>query len=253
LAWNKLGQLALREGSPDQARRDFERALAAAAKYGDPGGQADASIGLGSAATAVGDYRAAREHLRAALAAAAGRPFGIYLAALLVGVGELALRAGDAARGRELLALALRHPAATHDVRERARRLLDTQPADDPGAPVESSQELAALMRGVLADLEVAAPSASASPAERRHTGAAPGLVEPLSERELEVLRLLAEGRSNQEIARALVITVGTVKTHVHNVCGKLGAPSRGRAAARARELGLLDSSSATATAPAAR
>jgi hypothetical protein len=54
------------------------------------------------------------------------------------------------------------------------------------------------------------------------------------------VLRLLAAGHSNREIARELVVAVGTVKTHVHNLCGKLGAPTRGRAVARARELGLL-------------
>jgi ATP/maltotriose-dependent transcriptional regulator MalT len=54
------------------------------------------------------------------------------------------------------------------------------------------------------------------------------------------VLRLLADGLSNREIARELIVTVGTVKTHVHNLCGKLGAPTRGRAVARARALGLL-------------
>lgn len=65
-------------------------------------------------------------------------------------------------------------------------------------------------------------------------------LVEPLSERELEVLRLMAEGLSNQEIGGRLFITVGTVKTHVHNICGKLGAGSRTQAAALARDLELL-------------
>jgi len=65
-------------------------------------------------------------------------------------------------------------------------------------------------------------------------------LIEPLSERELEVLRLMAEGLSNQEIAEKLFISVGTVKTHVHNICGKLATGSRTQAAAQARELGLL-------------
>lgn len=63
---------------------------------------------------------------------------------------------------------------------------------------------------------------------------------EPLSERELEVLRLLADGHSNQEIARRLVVTEGTAKWHVHNVLAKLGAASRTQAAALARQLGLL-------------
>jgi LuxR family maltose regulon positive regulatory protein len=65
-------------------------------------------------------------------------------------------------------------------------------------------------------------------------------LVEPLSDRELEVLGLMAGGLSNQEIAQKLFISVGTVKTHVHNICGKLNVRSRTQAAAQARELGLL-------------
>jgi LuxR family maltose regulon positive regulatory protein len=65
-------------------------------------------------------------------------------------------------------------------------------------------------------------------------------LIEPLSERELEVLRLAAEGLSNQEIADRLVISVGTVKTHVHNILGKLEVRRRTQAAARARELDLI-------------
>jgi len=65
-------------------------------------------------------------------------------------------------------------------------------------------------------------------------------LIEPLSEREVEVLGLMAEGLSNQEIAAKLFISVGTVKTHVHNICGKLAAGSRTQATAQARQLGLL-------------
>jgi DNA-binding CsgD family transcriptional regulator len=68
-----------------------------------------------------------------------------------------------------------------------------------------------------LAELPDGAPPVPGSAPAGREAAAAQGLIEPLSEREREVLRLLAEGRSNQEIARALVITVGTVKTHVHN------------------------------------
>jgi ATP/maltotriose-dependent transcriptional regulator MalT len=65
-------------------------------------------------------------------------------------------------------------------------------------------------------------------------------LVEPLSERELEVLRMVAEGCSNRAIAEALRIEVGTVKRHMHSLLGKLAAPSRSAAVARARALGLL-------------
>jgi DNA-binding NarL/FixJ family response regulator len=65
-------------------------------------------------------------------------------------------------------------------------------------------------------------------------------LVVPLSQRELDVLRLLAGGRSNREIAGALFLAEGTVKNHVTNVLAKLGARDRTQAALRARALDLL-------------
>ncbi|NNJ12750.1 LuxR family transcriptional regulator, partial [Chloroflexales bacterium ZM16-3] len=65
-------------------------------------------------------------------------------------------------------------------------------------------------------------------------------LEEPLSAQELLVLRLLAEGCSNQAIAERLVITVGTAKWHAHNIYAKLGVSRRTQAVARARALGLI-------------
>ena len=65
-------------------------------------------------------------------------------------------------------------------------------------------------------------------------------LIEPLTERELEILRLIYEGCSNQEIARRLVITLHTVKKHNSNIYTKLGVNSRTQAVARARQLRLL-------------
>ena len=61
-----------------------------------------------------------------------------------------------------------------------------------------------------------------------------------MSQRELEVLRLLAGGASNQEIAMALVVAPGTVKLHVSHILSKLGVKSRTRAILRARDPGLL-------------
>jgi LuxR family maltose regulon positive regulatory protein len=68
----------------------------------------------------------------------------------------------------------------------------------------------------------------------------APSLVEPLTARELEVLQLIGEGYSNQQIATALVITLNTVKKHASGIYGKLGVHNRTHAVARAQELGLM-------------
>ncbi|MEM7349140.1 MAG: LuxR C-terminal-related transcriptional regulator, partial [Chloroflexota bacterium] len=65
-------------------------------------------------------------------------------------------------------------------------------------------------------------------------------LIEPLSERELEILTLIADGLANRQIAEQLYLTVGTVKWHLNNIYGKLGVRRRTQAVARARELQLL-------------
>ncbi|MCB0211464.1 MAG: AAA family ATPase [Anaerolineae bacterium] len=71
-------------------------------------------------------------------------------------------------------------------------------------------------------------------------TTAAQPLVEPLSEREMEVLRRVAAGYSNKEIAEELIVTISTVKRHISNIYGKLEAGSRTQAVVKARELKLL-------------
>jgi LuxR family maltose regulon positive regulatory protein len=69
---------------------------------------------------------------------------------------------------------------------------------------------------------------------------AAAGLAEPLTGREVEILRLIAAGMRNQEIADHLVISVSTVKRHIANAYGKLGVSHRTQAIIRANELNLL-------------
>lgn len=70
--------------------------------------------------------------------------------------------------------------------------------------------------------------------------GASTRLEDPLSEREREVLGLLATGKTNSEVARDLFVSVGTVKSHTGNIYRKLGARNRAEALARARELDLI-------------
>jgi DNA-binding NarL/FixJ family response regulator len=74
----------------------------------------------------------------------------------------------------------------------------------------------------------------------RKTIGNLPSLTEPLSEREVEILRLIAQGASNREIAGALFLAEGTVKNHVTNILGKLAVRDRTQAALKAKESGLI-------------
>jgi DNA-binding NarL/FixJ family response regulator len=75
---------------------------------------------------------------------------------------------------------------------------------------------------------------------ERTAVSSRPSLIEPLSNRELEILQLVATGASNREIADSLFIAEGTVKNHITNILGKLSVRDRTQAALKARDLGLI-------------
>jgi LuxR family maltose regulon positive regulatory protein len=112
-------------------------------------------------------------------------------------------------------------------------RLVTVQRTQQTGAGGVPLDCLARLLRAF--DATHAAPHPG-----RGAAAAVPGLVEPLTARELEVLGLLAAGRSNQRIAEELVVSLDTVKKHVSHLMDKLGVANRTEAVARARELGLL-------------
>jgi LuxR family maltose regulon positive regulatory protein len=93
---------------------------------------------------------------------------------------------------------------------------------------------------GFVARLRALLAAEPPQPAADDRPNANGGLIEPLTPREREVLELIADGRSNQAIADALYLSIGSVKTHSSHVYGKLGVRGRTEAIARARELGLL-------------
>ncbi len=198
----------------------------------------------GELAAASDAYEAALPDLRASgNVLAAGRTVA-DLAAIAIAQGDAAgaatrcdaeLTATDASPHRQspavwaALARARAELGEVEPARAAARRALDlaTRAGDAPVA--RSAQE-------TLARLDASGQTAPGTPARVTPTG----LVEALTDRELEVLRLVALGRSNSQIARELFVTVGTVKSHVHAIAGKLGAANRVEAVARGRALGLI-------------
>lgn len=143
---------------------------------------------------------------------------------------------GDIQRAAELLGLIFTHPASPlgwfenwpllTDLRTQLAQQLGTEAYEqawERGSKLELDQVVANLLRS-MAD----------TPTRQL-------LMEPLTERELEVLRLVAEGLSNHEIATALTVVEGTVKTHIYNLCQKLGVTHRTAAVAHARSLHILN------------
>jgi DNA-binding NarL/FixJ family response regulator len=108
-----------------------------------------------------------------------------------------------------------------------------------------SSQRLLEAIRSVARGESMLEPSITAKVLAQfvrmaNQSSHAPPLAEPLSEREIEVLRLVAGGATNRAIAAALVIAEGTVRNHLTNILAKLGVADRTQAAVRAKELGLV-------------
>jgi LuxR family maltose regulon positive regulatory protein len=119
----------------------------------------------------------------------------------------------------------------------------------DEGPPMQGllAQWLAHAGPGAVADYATsmlarfeAEPSAVQEPQAASPAGVGPALVEALSPRELEVLHLIALGRSNSEIAQQLVVALGTIKAHTSHIYRKLDVANRTAAVARARQLGIL-------------
>jgi ATP/maltotriose-dependent transcriptional regulator MalT len=106
-------------------------------------------------------------------------------------------------------------------------------------APAPSDSAARGIAPGPLGQALAALPARRPGPLNGGG-GAPPPLVEPLSEREMEVLRLAAVGLSNGAMAAQLYISPGTVKRHLHNINGKLAVTNRLSAVARAQELRLL-------------
>jgi DNA-binding NarL/FixJ family response regulator len=96
------------------------------------------------------------------------------------------------------------------------------------------------LLRRLIAEDDQQTGLVSREELEKGHTPLPETSAEPLAVREIEVSRLLAQGKTNREISRELLISLSTVKTHVHRIITKLGVSDRTQAAVRVVQLGLL-------------
>jgi predicted ATPase/DNA-binding CsgD family transcriptional regulator len=240
VALAEQGGAALLAGAPAEAARRYERSLAIYRYLGDQGGHAAALDGLGRAHLALGARASARAALAQALRITVVINFIPLQLRVLVSIAELLIAAGDRVQGFALVQLVARHPAADSVATRRAQALLLSAGATlTPLALDGGAEDLERLVSGALDALDTLSVTDTPPPAAGE-AGAAAGLVEPLTEREREILYQIAAGRSNQEIAGQLIFSIGTVKWYTSQIYGKLGVKSRTQAIARARELGLI-------------
>lgn len=246
-ALNHLAKVAWLQQDHDRAAHQYQQSQAIYEQIRDRGGLATSLQGLGDTAQVQGDYEAARGHLQHALQIATDMAWAPLTLSILTSISELLCRVGQTARAAALATVASYHPAGDQETKERARQILTHCQADlSPDLTAEQPEgDLTPLVTIVQAELaatldtemSVAAipPTGSATTAPGNET-----LIEPLTDRELEVLHLIAEGLTNRQIADELIISLGTVKWYTAQIYGKLGVSSRTQAVARARELALL-------------
>jgi ATP/maltotriose-dependent transcriptional regulator MalT len=248
VALRHLGRIAIVQEQYTEAQKLFEQSRALYEQINDQGGLASALEGLGAVALELGDNETARQQLRAALELAVAIEFVPLIFSLFVQIGAYFLQTGKSSLGQDLLVLTTHHSASERATKDRAAQLLARfrlVAKLDPLAtapPHEQEDTPATLAASLLTTL--ALEPGGGDPAPSAGTQLAPpdqaGLIEPLSPRELEVLRLVAHGLSNSQIAEALIVSVGTVKSHTHNILAKLGAANRTQAVRQAQVLQLV-------------
>ena len=256
LALSHLGAIASREEKYKEADRLYRESLSISQSINNRGSATVALHGLARNALAQGDDDTARPLFQQAIQLIQEGQFASLFLSLLVDMATLLTRAGEQARAAGLLALVAGHPGSEPTARTQAReqlaqygsgRIEKPQPAVAPDAGWPALERL---LLELQAELQMAAtPQVGDGPVDSTLSEAGAGvasepagtdLVESLTEREAEVLALIAEGLSNQEIAERLILALGTVKYYTSEIYGKLGVRNRVEAARRARELGLL-------------
>ena len=208
----QLGTIALGRGEGREAQSMVEESLGIFTELGDPWSRGRALIALGQIAQVQGRRDDARERFEQVLHIARATELdplvleAQYWLAVLIAL-------DTPAAALAFLDQIVAHPAAESMTREHANRLRNDVLAAERGT---STIHLTVTAEHVVTTGEILTP------------------------REMDVLRLLAHGRSNQAIAHELIVAVGTVKRHVNSILGKLEAETRLAAVARARDLELV-------------
>jgi predicted ATPase/DNA-binding CsgD family transcriptional regulator len=234
VALGHLGELALLQGQFTQASETLQKSFHLYQQIGDRRGLFTAHQGLALACTALRQYDQAYHHLLDALELVRETQLTSWWLSLCEAAGEFFAATGAVEYGVKLVRLGFQHPESDEMTRTSAERWLH-----QARPPVTNRFEI---------DLNIVIPQFEQdlrgytwkSPVSPHSHNGHSTPVESLSPRELEILYLIDQGMTNQEIADQLVLMVSTVKTYNYSIFGKLDVKNRGQAVIRARQMNLL-------------
>ncbi len=247
LALINLGNLAFKDQDLGEAEERYRRSLDIYQEINDRGGLASANWGLGRVFCELGDLDRTQVHYGQALQLALEIDYRPVLSGLLVDIAELLWKMEQRERPLSLLAFTAHDPATDHETQTRANtRLTEYRNAVSAHVFAEAitmgeASELDVLAADLLYQLSLPVFEVTEELTTPTRPDPAQALIEPLTPRELEVLRLLCDGLTNREIADKLTLAVGTVKFYTGQIYEKFGVHNRVNALARARELHLID------------
>jgi DNA-binding CsgD family transcriptional regulator len=245
LALTHLGDIALDAGSFKEAKSLYEASQRLYKEIHDKGGLAGSSSGMARAALLLDDLPASREHFRRSLELAVEIQHVPLTLFVVTGVGEMLIASAQPNDGLILVDMALAHPAVDSQTKSWAQRVRSQAGNDVPPTDQTSGLEPAiavlsdALSLGTDFGLQTLLQQASDPLGGAAAFSVQATYPDGLTEREVEVLRLVALGRSNKDISEELYITVNTVANHLKKILAKTDSANRTEAAAYAKENGV--------------
>lgn len=241
LALNSLAEIATAEKDFAGAERFYRQSLAIYQENGDRGGLVQTLLGLGIMADRAGKRDVAYRYLWQALDEVHKTQLVSQTLLVLAAFGRFGLaHFPEVPWGAGALHYAAHHSLSGPTLKDEVATFLPEMDAAE--LPFAADMPVEAVVHWLKVNL--AAPEMevgeTAVPPPAQSAPAAQPLLDPLSDRELEVLQLIAGGLKNREIADELIVALSTVKSHVNNIYSKLGVSNRVQAVSRAQELHII-------------